>query len=90
MTRLEVMEQHLSPPKMLRERVFDDFDRDDICRNIHHMYEEKRLTVILEALQDDPFSDGCTSLAKLLKDVGVWLQKNQQQKVCLLRMHTLI
>ena len=73
----------MSPKKRYekpRQRVFaDDFDRDAIRRNIHRMYEEKRhltLTIILEALrEDDLFSGGRTSLAKLLKDMGFGYKK---------------
>ena len=74
----------MSPKKCYekpRQKVFaDDFDRDAIHRNIHRMYDEKRhltLTIILEALrEDDLFSGGCTSLAKLLKDMEFSYKKS--------------
>ena len=57
----------------------DDFDRDAICRKIHRMYEERKhltLTIILYALkEDDLFSGGRSSLAKLLKDMGFGYKK---------------
>ena len=52
------------------------------------MYEERKhltLTIILHALkEDDLFSGGRTSLAKLLKDMGFGYKKRQQQKVSLM------
>ena len=43
------------------------------------MYEEKKhltFTIVLHALkEDDLFSGGCTSLSKLLKDMGLGYKK---------------